>query len=95
MILIFAKAEMNFCKNDQNATILKIIEVSKIATADLYDPKFFSSHSLQRKSVIQLYTYLFKTLKDLNPMLGGCSFLNSLNFQTHVTTRSYSYVPIL
>ena len=75
---------MNFYKNNQNADILKIIKIQKISTVDFQqiDQKvpFKSSSSL--KHVIEFYSYLFKDLKDLSPMLdlfkfcpGHCCFI--------------------
>ena len=56
---------MNFRKNNQNAAILKIIKISKIATADLQ--QITQSYFNSKKNLIQVYTHLFKDWKYLSP----------------------------
>ena len=56
---------MNYCKDNQNANILKLIRMSKHCHGQQITQSFFNS----KKNVKQLYTCLFKDLKDLSPML--------------------------
>ena len=70
MILISSKFSMNFCKISQNAAILKIINISKIATVDLQQitRSFFQAQEFKEKCDTILHPP-FKDLKDLRRML--------------------------
>ena len=52
-----SKFSMNFCKISQNAAILKIINVSKIATVDLQQitQSSFKAHEFKEKCDTILY----------------------------------------
>ena len=70
---------MNFYENNQNAAILKIIEISTKSPGQIYSklPKVpFKSFDTQKNVTKKIYTHLFTDLKDLSPMLALllCSF---------------------
>ena len=72
MILISSTFSMNCCKISQNATILKLIDVSK----DFQDrftanyPKFLSSTLIQRKMSYN-FTPTFLKIERFEPYAGG------------------------